>query len=144
MLCVHIRIASSRRFWWVHSTYNHCVENRKDFPKLSLFPSWTGAMINPQWLELPMIRTNFYGWSQSCSSHWGSTVVYSYKPRWTFLSTVFATRYGNNNLSSRSVKSAHTQIELVLSVHVYKHGSSFSAPHKINVTSVILRLFNSV
>ena len=40
---------------------NHCVENRKDFPKLLLFTSWTGAMINPQWLELPMSRTNFHG-----------------------------------------------------------------------------------
>ena len=37
------------------------VENRKDFPKLSLFASWTGAMINPQWLDLPMSRTNFHG-----------------------------------------------------------------------------------
>ena len=37
------------------------VENRKYFPKLSLFASWTGAMINPQWLELPMSRTNFHG-----------------------------------------------------------------------------------
>ena len=33
----------------------------KKFPKLSLFASWTGAMINPQWLELPMSRTNFHG-----------------------------------------------------------------------------------
>ena len=24
---------------------NHYVENQKDFPKLSLFASWTGAMI---------------------------------------------------------------------------------------------------
>ena len=36
MLCVLIRIASSRRFLWVHSTFNRCVENRKDFPNLSL------------------------------------------------------------------------------------------------------------
>ena len=41
--------------------YNYCVENRKDFPKLSLFSSSTGAMINPQWFELPMSRTNFHG-----------------------------------------------------------------------------------
>ena len=40
---------------------NHCVENRKDFPKLSAFASWTGAMINPQWLELPMSQTIFHG-----------------------------------------------------------------------------------
>ena len=38
--------------------FNRCVENRKDFPKLSLLGSWTGAMINPQWLKLPMSRTN--------------------------------------------------------------------------------------
>ena len=46
-----------------HSSYNHCVENRKVSPKLSLqcICSWTGAMINPQWLELPMSRTNFHG-----------------------------------------------------------------------------------
>ena len=37
------------------------VENWKDFTKLSLFASWNGAMINPQWLELPMSRTNFHG-----------------------------------------------------------------------------------
>ena len=61
MLCVLIRIASLRQFQWVHSTYNHCVENQKNFPKLSLFASWTGAMINPQWLELPRFRTNFHG-----------------------------------------------------------------------------------
>ena len=32
-------------------------KNRKDFPKLSLFAD---AMINLQWLELPMSRTNFH------------------------------------------------------------------------------------
>ena len=40
---------------------NYCVENQKDFPKLSLFASWPGSMINPQWLELPISRTNFHG-----------------------------------------------------------------------------------
>ena len=45
----------------LESPVNRCVENRKDFPKLSPFASWTGAMINPQWLELPMSRTNFHG-----------------------------------------------------------------------------------
>ena len=36
--------------------------SKKHFPKLSLFASWPGTMINPQWLELPMMsRTNFYG-----------------------------------------------------------------------------------
>ena len=28
------------------------VENQKDFPKLSLFASWPGTMIKPQWLKL--------------------------------------------------------------------------------------------
>ena len=41
--------------------YNYCVENRENFPKLSLFASWPGTMINPHWLELPMSRTIFYG-----------------------------------------------------------------------------------
>ena len=61
MLCVHIRIASSRRFYWVHSTYKYYVETRKDFPKLSLFASWPGALINPLWLELPIFQTNVHG-----------------------------------------------------------------------------------
>ena len=30
----------------VHSTYNYCVENRKDFPTLSLFASWPGDILN--------------------------------------------------------------------------------------------------
>ena len=33
----------------------------KDIPKLSLFDSSTGFMINPQWLELPMSKINFHG-----------------------------------------------------------------------------------
>ena len=50
MLCILIRIASQL-----------CVENQKDFPILSLFASWPGTMINPQWLKLPISRTNFLG-----------------------------------------------------------------------------------
>ena len=30
-------------------------------PNLSPFASWPGAIINPQWLELPISRTNFHG-----------------------------------------------------------------------------------
>ena len=33
----------------------------KWLPKLSLFDSWTCAMISPQWFELTMFRTNFNG-----------------------------------------------------------------------------------
>ena len=32
----------------------------KYFPKLSPFASWPGTMINPQWLKLPISRTNFH------------------------------------------------------------------------------------
>ena len=35
--------------------------NRNDFPKLSMFVSWPGAMITPQWLELAISRINFHG-----------------------------------------------------------------------------------
>ena len=37
------------------------TEDRKDIPKLSYYASWPDAMINPQWLELLMSRTYFYG-----------------------------------------------------------------------------------
>ena len=35
--------------------------SRKDIPKSSPFGSCPGAMVNPQWLELSMSRTNFHG-----------------------------------------------------------------------------------
>ena len=40
---------------------NYFVVNLKYFPKLSLFASWSGAMINSQWLELSTSWTNFHG-----------------------------------------------------------------------------------
>ena len=58
MLCVFIRIASSKRFWWVHSTYHYLKKDRNNIPKLFPFASRPGALINPQWLELPMSRTS--------------------------------------------------------------------------------------
>ena len=33
----------------------------EDMPILPPFDSWPGAMIHPQWLEVPMYRTNFCG-----------------------------------------------------------------------------------
>ena len=57
--CVYSLEASSRLFEWAHPTYNFCVENRK-IPKLSLFATWFGIRINPQWLELRMSRTMLY------------------------------------------------------------------------------------
>ena len=43
------------------SAHHYFIENRADIPKLSIFASWPPAMFNPQWLELPMSRTNFHG-----------------------------------------------------------------------------------
>ena len=42
----------------VHSTYNYFIEDRKYIPTLFPFASWSGAMINPQWLKLLVSRTN--------------------------------------------------------------------------------------
>ena len=50
MLCI-IRIAS----------FLYTNIDRMDVPKLCPFASLPGAMINPQWLELSMSRTNFHG-----------------------------------------------------------------------------------
>ena len=50
-----------RRFKWVHTTYHYYIKVGKDNPELSPFASWPVAMINHQWLELPMSRTNFHG-----------------------------------------------------------------------------------
>ena len=43
------------------STLNIIIEDLKDIPKSSPFASLPGAMINPQWLELPMSRIISYG-----------------------------------------------------------------------------------
>ena len=42
--------------FWVHSTYDYCVENLKHFPKLLLFASWPGTINNPQWLKLSYLK----------------------------------------------------------------------------------------
>ena len=60
LLYVLIRIASTGRFKWVKSTYRYNIEDRKVVPKVSPFAFWIGAVVNPQWLELPMSRTNFH------------------------------------------------------------------------------------
>ena len=36
-------------------------------PKLSLFASWRGTVINPQWLELPMVPKMFEPLKFDCS-----------------------------------------------------------------------------
>ena len=55
------------------NTYNYCVEDLKEFPKLS---PWRGDMINPQGLELPIPRK--ISMVHRCSIQWGSSSV---KPR---------------------------------------------------------------
>ena len=54
MLCVLIRIASSNEYT------QHSIILQK-IPKLYQFFSWSGVMIDPQWLGLPMSKTNLYG-----------------------------------------------------------------------------------
>ena len=41
----------------------HAIIHRrsKNIPKLSPFAPWPGAVINPEWFELSMSNTNFYG-----------------------------------------------------------------------------------
>ena len=60
MLYVLIRIAFEAI---LISTLNIQLQCRRsiDFPELAIFASRQGAMINLQWLELPMARTIFYG-----------------------------------------------------------------------------------
>ena len=45
------------------STFNIELLGKKSkrFPKTIAICFLTGAMINPQWLELPISRTNFHG-----------------------------------------------------------------------------------
>ena len=40
---------------------HYFIESRKVVPKSSLFTFSSDAIVNPQWLELPMSRTNFHG-----------------------------------------------------------------------------------
>ena len=56
MLCVLIRIASSS----THNIQLLC-KTLKYFPNLSLIASPLDSMINPQWHEQPISRTNFHG-----------------------------------------------------------------------------------
>ena len=46
--------------------YHYCIEDRKGFPKLSPFAPGYGAMIDPQWFELPISLTNFHGPTDVC------------------------------------------------------------------------------
>ena len=82
MLCVFIRIASSMRFLWVHSTYYYCVENRNHFCKLSSFASWPGTMINPQRLKPSISQTK----CQGPKDVWAIEVgLYSEPSQWLYL-----------------------------------------------------------
>ena len=62
MLCIYLLESSDRgdsKEYTQHT--HHIIEDRKDITKLSPFVSWPCAMLNPQWLELPMPRTKFHG-----------------------------------------------------------------------------------
>ena len=64
MLCVLYRIASLRRFKWLHSTYHYFVfhSRLKQHPcNIPIYLLTCRYMINPQWLELPISRTNLNG-----------------------------------------------------------------------------------
>ena len=41
--------------------HSNLIEDQKETPKFSSFASLPWAMINPQWLELPISRTKFHG-----------------------------------------------------------------------------------
>ena len=70
ILCVLIRIASMRRFYWEHTIYLHVTENWKDIPTLPLDLVLWLKLISSNSLCLELIS-----WFQRCSSHWSSTVV---------------------------------------------------------------------
>ena len=47
----------------------HTIILKKDIPRLYKLAPWPGSVINTQWVELPMTRTNFL-FSQRSLSHW--------------------------------------------------------------------------
>ena len=53
MFCVLIRIASSRRFYWVYLTNHYFINDRKDIPRLSQFAK-PGPIIKHLWLCTPV------------------------------------------------------------------------------------------
>ena len=62
MLCVLIRIASrGNSNEYTQHTWAAFIEDEKNIPKLYTFASWPGAIINTQWLKLPMSRITFHG-----------------------------------------------------------------------------------
>ena len=52
---------------------SYCIEDQKDFLKLSPFTSWHGAMIN-QSVAWTTHVSNKFPWSQRYLSHWGFAV----------------------------------------------------------------------
>ena len=117
MLCVLIRIASSRRFQYVHSTYHYCIEYRKDDLKSSPFASWSGI-----WLTL--ICSNFIYLEQV------SVVPKMLEPlkfhcmytKHVHFSSVF---YGKCEFNTYSTYCRYfDQLCFIISVTEYKHGWS--------------------
>ena len=80
-----------------------CIEDRKDIPWLLRFAFWPGAMINPQWLELPMSRMSFHG-----PKDIRAIKVFQYLINHILYSElVIATCVGHNNLSFKSISTIH-------------------------------------
>ena len=83
MLCVLIRIASSRRFQWVYSTYHYFIEDGKDIPRLFSFVFWpwlTRSGSNYPCLEqISMVRKMFEPLKVDCI--WQNGMVSGYLGR---------------------------------------------------------------
>ena len=59
--CVYLLESPHRGYSNEYTQHTIIVKEIKKIPKLSVFASWPGIMINPYWLELPMSRIIFYG-----------------------------------------------------------------------------------
>ena len=82
----------------VHSKYNHCVENQKAFPKLSLCASWTGAVITlsgsnyPCLERISMVPKMFEPLGFDC-------ILFSFLCMCPLLSKPFPFRYSHSKLA---------------------------------------------
>ena len=76
-----------------YTTYHYytSTEDWKDIPKLYPFAFYPGDMINPQLLELPMIRTSLYGskdvWVIEIQLYKGVSTYFSYISIKTYTTT---------------------------------------------------------
>ena len=73
LCCVYSLESPHRGDSNVYTQHTIIVKEIKNTPQLSLFASWPGTMINPQWARTTHVSNNFL-WSQRCSNLWSSTV----------------------------------------------------------------------